>query len=177
MKSVAVVRCDVLASRPTGPPPSTESSSRSRASTPRRATTGGARTRSRAGGTARSPSCCSGSPCVVSGPSGEREGARGHQYAVLDHQLGEWVSESTAIRIRRFCRAPCGRSGGPVGSRADVHAARVEMGTFAVVVEDRDDLHRPAVGADGVRDHRRELCCLAGLHQDRPVGQLKCSGP
>ena len=47
----------------------------------------------------------------------------------------------------------------------------VQVGALPVVVEDGEDLDGTVVGADGVRDHGRELGRVAGLDEDGPVPQ------
>lgn len=52
----------------------------------------------------------------------------------------------------------------------------VQMGAFAVAIEQGQDLHRALVGADGMRDHRREFCGLALVHEDCPLTQVQSGG-
>jgi len=47
-----------------------------------------------------------------------------------------------------------------------------QVRTFTVMIEDGEDLDRPAMCADRVRHHRRELCSLTGFDEDGPLGEL-----
>ena len=51
------------------------------------------------------------------------------------------------------------------------------MSFLTVMVEDAEDLDWTAVGAEGVRGHGREFCCLTRLHEDGPLAQLQTGSP
>lgn len=51
------------------------------------------------------------------------------------------------------------------------------MGALTVVIEDGENLYGALVSTDGVRDHRGELCCVAGFDKDGALTQLQARGP